>query len=173
MSNSANKETNGLLPTTEEVLLNEDELLKGMLECSQIKENTENVKPIQIVRQDKVKFAFKVRGLTQDEIVACRKKATKFYPNPAGAKYAKIEGEMDSAKYLSHLILTATLAEDYKKTWGNPKLKEALGVIDEASLPDKLLLAGEKIRVSDVIMTLSGMDLDEEDVTTIEYAKNS
>lgn len=164
-------EESRVLPSPEEVLMNEDELLKGLLEASNFKIDKSLQKKIQIRRGGKLLFEFTVRPLEQAEITACRKKATKFMPNPAGIKYPRIEGETDYPKYYSYKILAATLPEDYKKIWGRRELKDRFNTLEDVDVVDNLLLAGEKSHIDDIIDQISGWGVNE-DITAEEYAKN-
>ena len=60
--------TNEMLPTKEEVLMNEDDLLKGLLQAASFKNDVENYKLIQVKRNGKLLFQFRVRPLEESEI---------------------------------------------------------------------------------------------------------
>ena len=162
------------LPTKEEVLMNEDELLLGLLSAAQ--EIEETTKTIRIERNGKLHFQFKIRPISDEEIQKCMKACTKYYKNPAGKNLPKIEGETDWVAYKAKKIYAATVDSDKAKLWDNPKIKDALmqklGI--DTLLPEDVinasLLPGEKNRISEIIDELSGYS--NEEVTEEEYAKN-
>ena len=143
------------LPTPEEVLMDEDTLLKGILEASKFKTDTENQKLIQIRRKGKLLFQFHVRPLEEDEVQTCRKQATKFMANPQN-RHLKMEVDVDYVKLRSLKIYTATVENDRAKTWDNPALKDKLNAITGADVIDKVLMAGEKDEICDAIDDISG-----------------
>lgn len=160
------EELKEMLPNKEEVLMNEDDLLRGLLEAANYKNDESVRKLIQIKRNGKVFFEFHVRPLQEDEIQDCRRKATKYVPNPYN-KNLKVEGDTDYVKVRSYKIYTATIEEDRAKLWDNPKIREQLDVITGADVIEKCLMAGEKDKVSEVIDSISGYGF-----TLEEYAKN-
>ena len=163
-----NEEINDLLPSTEEVLMNEDMILKGMMEAANYRNDSDNQRKIQIKRNEKLLFEFVVRPLSEDEIFDCRKKATKYFPNPAGRHLPKIEGETDYALLRSYKILTATV--DSNKIWNIPALKQKLNTLQPVDVVDSCLMAGEKDWICDIIDELSGYGA--QGVSKEEYVKN-
>jgi hypothetical protein len=143
------------LPSPEEVLMDEDALLKGILEASEFKTDAESQKLIQIKRKGKLLFQFHVRPLEEDELQNCRKQATKFMSNPQN-RHLKMEVDVDYVKLRSLKIYTATVEKDRVKTWDNQTLKDKLNVITGADVIDKVLMAGEKDEICDVIDDISG-----------------
>ena len=140
-------ETN--LPTQQEVLQNEDQLLVGFLEAAEFKENTDFQRKIEIKRNGKLLFSFYIRPLTEEEVQGCRKRATKRRPDPRGKQFGMIEIETD---------------------WSNRTLKEKLNVIEDVDVIDKVLMGGEKDYINDVIDEISGYGMHE--VSLEETAKN-
>lgn len=151
--------------TPEDILQTEDQILAGMMEAANFKEDT---KKIEIRRKGKLLFSFNIRPITEEELQDCRKRVTKYMSNPMGKHFPKIEGEVDYVKLRSLKIYTATVEED-KKLWNNPDLKKRLNAITYIDVIDSVLLAGEKDAINDVIDTISGYgtELDKE-----EYVKN-
>jgi Phage XkdN-like protein. len=154
----ANREEIEGLPTQEEVLMDEDALLKGILEASNFKTDAGNQKLIQVKRNGKLLFQFHVRPLEEDELQNCRKQATKFMPNPQN-RHLKMEVDVDYVKLRSLKIYTATVEMDREKTWDNPALRDKLSVITGADAIDKVLMAGEKDEICDVIDDISGYNI--------------
>lgn len=149
----------------EEVLMNEDELLRGLIEAGTEKEKESAYKRIQIKRGGVLKFEFRIRPISEEESLACHDHATKFAPRKRGQPKREIETNL--AKFRSWLIYTATVDEDRAKTWDNKKAQEALNVLTGVDMIDMVLLSGEKDRVIDEINEISGYNDDME-----ETAKN-
>lgn len=161
-------ETN--LPTQQEVLQNEDQLLAGLLEAAEFKENTDFQRKIEIKRNGKLLFSFYIRPLTEEEVQGCRKRATKRRPDPRGKQFGMIEIETDYIKLRSYKILVATVDKGHGILWSNRTLKEKLNVIEDVDVIDKVLMGGEKDYINDVIDEISGYGMHE--VSLEETAKN-
>ncbi len=151
--------------TQEEILMDENALLRGLIEAGNEKDNESTYRQIQIKRGGVLKFVFRIRPVSEEESIACHDHATKFAPRKRGQP--KREIETNTAKFRSWLIYTATVDEDRKKLWDNKKAQEALDVLQGVDMIDAVLLSGEKDRVIDVINEISGYDDDME-----ETAKN-
>lgn len=155
------------LPTQEEVLMSEDDMIAGLLEAADYKNDERFWKKIQIKRKDKVLFEFRIHPLDEEETQAMRKKCTKYAPNPAGRNLPKIEVETNYVKMRSMKIFEATIPEDQEKIWNNKKIKDKLNVLDPLEVIELILMAGEKDAIVDQIDALSGYG-----VTLEDYAKN-
>ena len=174
--------TNKSLPTKEEVLQNEDSLLRGLLEAGSYKDDEEFRRKIEIKRGGKALFSFTVRPLSEEEEIACYKRATPKIPNPAGRHLPRIDGKTDSTAMRSWKIYTATIEEDQQKVWNNPEYKKRKGFINPLEVIDSLLRSGDKDAVLAVIDEISGSrgtndavddgEDDQEPPTLEEYAKN-
>jgi hypothetical protein len=140
--------------TQEEILMSESELLQGLFELGQEKDNAVNYRKIRIKRDGKLKLEFRIRPITEDESQRCLRQATKYAPVKSGQPKRAIE--TDNALFRSHLIYTATVDEDRARIWDNKKAQDALDVLYGVFMIDKVLLAGEKDRVIDVIDEISG-----------------
>lgn len=152
----------------EELLANEDELLRGLLEAAEYpKEETE----IEIARKGKVLFRFRVRPLTEAEINECRELATKYVRNKAGIP---VREKFNLPRFRSLLIYRATVEEDRKRLWDNKVAWEKLNVVSGIDLIDAVLLPGEKTAVVDKIGEISGYVENEEELEEEleEIAKN-
>lgn len=121
----------------------------------------DELRQIDIVRDGKLYFSFRVHALGEEEANKCRKKYTKYVRNKQiGIKFAE---ETDNAKFRSSLIYHATVEEDRTKLWDNQQVWEGLrkqGVLVVTALDviESVLLGGEKDRVIDEINKLSGFD---------------
>lgn len=147
--------------TREEYLAMEDDLLRGLLAAAE--EQAEATTVIEVARKGKVYFRFTVRGLTEDEYIKCREKATTYTVNKRLGGL-KIPQDTNTSLYRSLLIYTATVESDRKKLWDNKKAWEKLGVLTGFELIDKVLLAGEKAAIVDKIDQLSGFSEEMEEV---------
>lgn len=155
--NTAGVET----PTQEEILMSEQDILRGLIEAGTEKDDESTYRKIQIKRGGVLKFEFRIRPISEEESLACHDHATKFAPRKKGQP--KREIETNSAKFRSWLIYTATVDEDRAKTWDNRKAQEALNILQGVDMVDAVLLSGEKDRIIDVINEISGYgdDMDE------------
>ncbi|MDR2044142.1 MAG: hypothetical protein LBQ15_07205 [Clostridium sp.] len=152
--------------TQEEILLNESELLAGLLELGKSKDDAANYKKIQIKRDGVLKLEFRVRPISEDENQKCWRQATSYAHRKPNQP--KVAIDTDLAMYRAYIVYTATIDEDRAKLWDNRKAQEALGVLHGVDMIDRVLLAGEKNRVYDLIDEISGGGEEE----TEEYAKN-
>ena len=152
-------------PSQEEVLMNEKDILRGLIEAGREKDNEETYERIQIRRNGALKFEFRIRPISEEESIKCREHATRYAPRKRGQPKQEIETNM--AKFRSWLIYAATVDEDRAKTWDNKQAQEALGVLQGVDMIDAVLLSGEKDRIIDRINEISGYGDDVE-----ETAKN-
>lgn len=152
-------------PTQEQILMSESELLRGLIEAGTEKDSEASYERIQIRRNGKLKFEFRIRPISEDESLACHDHATKFAPRKRGQPKREIETNM--SKFRSWLIYTATVDEDRAKLWDNKQAQQAFNVLQGVDLIDCVLLSGEKDRIIDRINEISGYS-DEAD----ETAKN-
>ena len=152
-------------PSQEQILMSESELLRGLIEAGTEKDSEAAYERIQIRRNGKLKFEFRIRPISEDESLACHDHATKFAPR--NRRQPKREIETNMSKFRSWLIYTATVDEDRAKLWDNKQAQQAFNVLQGVDLIDCVLLSGEKDRIIDRINEISGYS-DEAD----ETAKN-
>lgn len=164
------EETEMNLPTQQEILQNEEELLCGLLEAAEFKDNAEFQRKIEIKRNGKLLFSFYIRPLTEEEVQGCRKRATKRRPDPRGKQFGMIDVETDFIKLRSYKILMATVDKGQGILWSNKTLKDRLGLIQDVDVIDKVLMGGEKDYINDLIDEISGYGMHE--VSLEETAKN-
>lgn len=158
------------LPSKEEILQNEDEMLRGLLEAAAFKRDDTLQKKIEIKRNGKLLFSFFIRPLTEEEVQGCRRKATKRRPDPRGRQFGMIEVETNWIKYRSYKIIAATVDKGQGILWSNKKLKDSLNVIEDIDVVEAVLMVGEKDWISDVIDEISGYGVNE--ISLEETAKN-
>lgn len=167
------------LPEQDKVIMNETDLINGLLEASGYAECEDVMKNIKIERAGKLLFFFKVHPLSEKEMMGLRKQSTDRYKNPAGKHLPKIEGDLRVDEFRSRKIYAATAEKDRLLLWDNPQVKASLNrkleakglqVIEPWEIIDHVLMAGEKFRVSEIIDTISGYD--DEELELEDYAKN-
>ena len=141
-------------------------LLQQLLAAAGFKDDPEQYQNVVITRKGKEAFAFRVRPLEEEELQECRKKATQYGVNPQN-RTLSVETSVDLVKLRSYKIYLATVEEDRRRIWDNRILQEKIGVLQGVDVIDRLLLAGEKDRVCNIIDENSGFQLSLE-----EYAKN-
>jgi hypothetical protein len=190
MSESAVTPTEERDEKTVALLKDEKDLLDVLLgSAEQVKNSTE---VIRIIRNGEVQFALRVRGVTEDEDRTARDRAT---DKKRTRKIGNLKVPFtDNVRYRSGLIQMATVAfcrqvgdpdpetgavafEDAENMWDNSDLRKQLNVTDKRDMVDRILKAGEKAQVMEVIERLSGFGLeptedDEEDVTLESEAGN-
>ena len=142
----------------EEILLNENQLLDGLLQLGKIKMQDESARKIQIKRGGVLLLEFRIRPVSEDESQDCWKRATKYAPYKPGQPRKAIE--TNTSLFRSHLIYTATVDEDRAKVWDNRQAQTAMQIFQGVDMIDRVLLAGEKSRVIDIIDEISGFDDD-------------
>lgn len=151
----------------------EYDLVKSLLSAMEYQTDEENITEVEIKRSGKYLFSVHLHPISDEQIRAARKKATSYMPNPNGKKFPPIEREINNAKLKSLVIYYATTEEDQKKIWGNQAVKEKANLIENYESIEVLLTVGEKNRLFDLVLEISGMDEDEEDtIDDEEYAKN-
>lgn len=177
-------ENNKAIISTEEVLNNEDSLLRGLLEAGSYKDDESLRRTIRICRNGVEKFSFTVRPLDEEEEIDCYRKATPKIPNPHGRNLPYVDGKTNTAIMRSWKIYTATIDEDRQRVWNNPQYKAKKGLITPIEAIDSLLRTGDKDVVLAIIDQISGSgnndavrQPDDEsnstsDPTIEEYAKN-
>jgi hypothetical protein len=145
----------------EDVLLSEKDLLAGLLELGNAKDDSAAFRKVPIYRAGVLKIEFRVRPIFEEEAQSCYKRATRYAPAKPGQPKKAIE--TDGAKARSLLIYTATIDEDRAKLWDNKKAQEGLNVLTGEDVIEKVLLAGEKDRIIDLIDEISGFNADFEE----------
>lgn len=149
----------------------ERNLVAALLEAAEYKTNSDETKEIKVKKNGKVLFSFHIRPLSQSEIQAAAKKATKQIPNPVSPKYPTISGERDTASYHNYLIYAATVDSERKKIWGNEQIKQKYSIVDDAETVDVILKSGTKSKVVDAVLQISGFD-GEDVVEEEDFIKN-
>lgn len=149
----------------DDILMNESDILSGLLALGKERDEERNYHKVQIKRNGILMIEFRIRPITEEESHSCWKMATRYAPTKPGQP--KVAIETNQAKYRSMLIYTATVDVDRERVWNNRQAKDAFNVLDSVDMIDKVLKAGEKSRVLDIIDDLAGFEDDTE-----ELAKN-
>lgn len=150
----------------EELMFNEDEILRALTDQSHHEDLT---KTIEVSLGNKAKFSFRIRPLSEKEWDKCRERNTKYQKNRRLGGM-RLPESTDTTGYHSDLIYTATVAEDRAKLWDNKKLWAAVNALTGTDMVDKLIpYAGKKQQIIEQIEQISGYN-DEEDYN--ETVKN-
>lgn len=152
--------------TKEEILMREPDILAGLLELGNTRNNPEEYHKIQIKREGALKLEFSIRPLSEKEMISCSEQATKYAPAKGGKPRTALK--TDVPKMRSLLIYTATIDEDRKKIWDNQQAKNKFNILESADMIDMVLKGGEKEQILTKIDEISGYYDSVEDM-----AKNS
>ena len=145
----------------EQIRLYENDILGGLLAASSFIKDDEETYPVEISRNGTVVLKFSIRPLTDDEYNQAKEHNTKYARNKQlGIRYAE---STDTIRYRSELIYVATVDADREKIWNNKKAWEALNVINGPDLIGRVLKAGEKAAVLNLLDRISGYDINLED----------
>lgn len=153
----------------EQFRAHEEDFIQGLINAAGYHQEEEQ--RIEIVRDKKLFFAFRIRPLSEEEYERCKKKNTKYVRNKRLGM--TVPEETDAVKYRASLIYQATVLEDREKLWDNRSVWSAmkgmgLPVINGLDVIEYSLKAGEKDRVMEAIDNLSGYA----DTNLEEVAKN-
>ena len=141
----------------DELLSVEESVLQDVSGVFQAMDTMEEYEPFRVVRDGKELFSFRVRGLDDEEMDKGRTEATKYNRNKKLGGMT-MPSDFNAAKYNSLLIVQATHPEDKPFLWDNKELQKKADVITGWQMVDKVLRAGEKERVIELIEKLSGYD---------------
>jgi len=148
----------------EELVFNEDEILKALTDKSQHEDRVEIIE----VLFGKTRFTFRIRPLSEKEWDKCRERNTKYQKNRRLGGM-RLPESTNTTGYHSDLIYTATVAEDKAKLWDNKRLWGAVNAVTGTDMVDKLIpYAGKKQAIIDRIEAISGFNDDEEYNETVK-----
>lgn len=152
----------------------EYDLVASLLAAAEYQKTPDLIQEVEIKRKGRVFFTVHLHPVSEDDITLASKKASKYYENPQGKKLPRVRGEMDTNLFHSWIIYLATTEEDREKIWGNRQVMEKVAAVKPAETINHLLIAGEKAEMIDIIMDISRMSDEEDDVeiSREEYAKN-
>lgn len=141
----------------------EYDLVTALLEAAEFKTAEDQITEVEVKRAGKYLFTVHIHPLSDPDVRFARKKATIYMPNPNNKKLPPVEKDFDTAKFNSWLIYLATTEEDQKKIWGNTALMQAKGIMQPVDSIDVLLAMGEKRKIADLVMDISGLNDDDDD----------
>lgn len=141
----------------------EDDILGGLIKAANFREDPDEIHPVEIVRNKVKLFTFHIHPLSEDELVNCRKRHTKYAKHKATG--AKIAESVDGPRFRSEAIYLATTEEDRAKIWDNKQAWNQLGVFTGIDLIDAVLKGGEKDAVYDKIEEISSYNSDLDETT--------
>lgn len=152
---------------------NEMDLVQGLLEAADFRNDDDLQANIQIKRNGKVFFSFKIRPLSEDELVDARKKSVVKMANPSNPKLPPIEKELKVEEFTAWKIYFATV--DKEKVWDNPDVRNGLKtkgfpILRGIDVINTVLRAGEKDAIDDQVDKISGFY--DSEISEEEYAKN-
>lgn len=143
--------------TNNQILMSENDLIQGLIHAAVITED--EIRKIEIARNGKVLFTFRVRPLTEQEYDDCKKKYTKYVKSKQLGM--KMPESTNTVKYRANLIYHATVEEDRALLWDNTSIWKALNskglqIMNGLDVIEYSLRAGEKEKVLEVIDEISG-----------------
>ena len=153
----------------------EYDLVEALLNAAEFKTSDESILAVEMKRNGKYMFTVHIHPISDPDTKYARKQATTYGKNPNGKAYAPIEKDFDNSKFTSWLIYLATTEADQQRIWGNPALKQKLGLMQNWEAVDALLTVGEKAALRDKVFEISGLNDDEDETENMseeEYAKN-
>lgn len=115
----------------------------------------DEITTVDIKRSGKLVFTLHVHPISDKDLHAAKVLAMK-------------DGEMDAALFNSWIIFMATTQEDQKQIWGNAEVMlkfspDKYKPLAPVETIDRLLTAGEKFTLVDVIVKISGFNQDDEE----------
>lgn len=165
---NANESLNANSLSQDEILMNEDELIAGLIQAANFREDKGCIRKVQVKREDdRVLFEFLIHPLSEEDGNAIRKKYTRYAPDPRGARYGRVEVDVDHIKVRARKIYEATVEEDQRRLWDNRKVQQQLNCMLPEDVIEQVLMAGEKDAVCDLIDKISSFGESLED-----YAQN-
>ena len=141
----------------------EYDLVASLLKAAEFKTSEENVHAANIRRNGELLFTINLHPVGDNDIRTARKKATTYMPHPNGKKFGQIEKDFNNSVFGSWVIYLATTDEDQQRIWGNASVMQKLSLVMPYESVDLLLTAGEKRKVLDLVLEISGIDDEDED----------
>lgn len=141
----------------------EYDLVKSLLEASSFKTAEESITEVTIARNGKFLFMVRVHPLSDSDVKFAQKKAGIYKTNPNNKKLGQVKVDTDAGVLGSWLIYLATVEADQDKIWGNSAIMQKFSLAQPWQSIDCLLMTGEKSKLVDTILEISGMNDDEEE----------
>ena len=155
--------------TTNQLLMSEDALIKGLLEAANVSDD--EVREIVISRNGKDLFKFQVVPLTEQDYDDCKKKWTKYVKSKQLGM--KMPESTNTVKYRAAIIYKSTIKKDRAFLWDNKKIWDSLinqgyQIMSGLDVIETCLRAGEKDKVIEIIDEISGYSDQFEEVEAIK-----
>lgn len=151
-------------------------LVESLLKAADYKNDVDNISTVNIRRNGKFFFKVRVHPISDADVRDAQKKAGIYKPNPTNKKLGTVKVDTDNAKLSSWIIYLATVEEDQQQIWGNPAVMKSLNIMQPWESIDHLLMTGEKADLLEEVLTISGMNDDEDeeqmDEETFQSASN-
>lgn len=141
----------------------EYDLVKSLLEASSFKTAEDSITEVTIARNGKFLFKVRVHPLSDADVKTAQKKAGIFKPNPNNKKLGQVKVDTDAGVLGSWLIYLATVEKDQNEIWGNGAIMQKFNLMQPWQSIDCLLMTGEKNKLVDTILEISGMNDDDEE----------
>lgn len=142
----------------------EDDILGGLIAAASYKTSEDDTAEIQVVRNGAIVLSFRIRPLSEEEFMKCRRDNTEYKKNRQTG--VKVADRVNAARYRAQLIFQATVDEDRDKIWCNREAWKKLAVVNGIDLIEVVLKAGEKDAIIDKLEEISGYQNDME--TTVK-----
>lgn len=139
-----------------ELVENEDAILAGLLEALDFEVNEELQEIIEIVRNDKVLYSFRIHPVSEKTYDYVIDKNTKYQRSRTTG--VKVAVSQDEARMKAQIIFEATIPEDQEKIWKNKKAWKKANCVDPISFIEKATLVGERAKIVDLIDKISGFN---------------
>lgn len=127
--------------------MNEEQILQRLLDADTVPEKT--------VKLERLGIPVTLRGLTGKQVFSIRERCTE-----RKERKGRVTERLDEEQFNTALIATATV----KPNWGDSKLLAKYSASGPEEVIKRVLLAGELSALGDVVLDLSGFNVDLEDV---------
>ena len=157
--------------TAKEKKEKEYDLVASLLKAADYRNDEDLITTAEIRRNGKFLFEVNLHPIGDEEAKKIRRKATSYMPNPTNKKLPPIEKDFNSGLFNALIIYHGTTEEDKKRIWGNKEIMDKFNLIEPHESIDVLLTVGEKNKLSDLVIEISGWN-EETDKDEEEYVKN-
>lgn len=141
----------------------EYDLVTSLLKAASYKTDEDSISTVKIKRNGVFLFKVRVHPISDADVRSAQKYAGIYKPNPTNKKLGTVKVDTDNAKLSSWIIYLATVEEDQQQIWGNPAIMKQFNLAQPWESIDQLLMNGEKADLLEEVLTISGMNDDDED----------
>lgn len=127
----------------------ENNVVDALLQAAAYRTETVQ-REIHVVRNEVELFKFKIHPLTEDDLSKCRRQNTK--------NRGRRDEETNWSRYASQAIYEATDADDKKRLWQNPEVREKLNLASGVDVIQAVLTPAERAKIFETIESISGYD---------------